>query len=185
MKHIPWATALLIGLVAGVLLAQVRFIEIQKTIDLDGLVSLFVGLVLFFGLNLVYQQQSTVRQGQKAILMKLAEDGLSASEALDATFGRHYKQNPLSNVAIEEILAGLQRYNNVIHTLETALAQSGLTSKLNLIEVKRHREEYRAVLTDSPFNVAYDLGAYRRQQAHQLLVREGLVNFMLQMNRVL
>jgi hypothetical protein len=185
MRYFPWASALMVGLVAGVLLARLPHITIQKTIDLDGMISLFVGLVLFFGLNLLYQQKSTVRQGEKDILMKLAKDGLAASAMLDSTFCRHYKENPLTQAAIEEIFAGLQRYNNEIHTLEAALAQSQMKSKLDLTQIQRNREEYRAVLTDSPFTVSYDSGTYRKQQAHQRAVREGFVSFMLQMNRVL
>lgn len=184
MRHVPWASALMLGLVAGVLLAQIPQITIQKTIDLDGLVSLFVGLILFFGLNLFYQQQSTVLHGEKDILMKLAQDGLAASEMLDSTFCRHYKEDPLTESAIEEILGGLQRYNNAIHTLDVALGQSRIKPKVDVGQIKAHREEYRAVLTDSPFTVSYDSGAYRRQQAHQRAVREGFVVFMLQMNRV-
>jgi len=80
------ASALLVGLVAGVLLAQIPYITIEKKIDLDGMVSLFIGLVLFFGLNLLYQQQSTVRQGEKDILMKLAQDGSQLRRCWTAPF---------------------------------------------------------------------------------------------------
>ena len=102
---------------------------------------------------------------------------------LDSTFWRHHKENPLTQAAIEEILAGLQRYNNAIHTLEVALAQCRMKSKPDLEEIQRHREEYRAVLTDSPFTISYDATACRRQQAHQTAVREGFVSLMIQMNR--
>lgn len=152
--------------------------------DLDGLISLLVGLILFFGLNLMYQQQSTVRQGEKGILMKLAQDALSASEGLDGIFCRHYREAPLPQASVEEILGGLQRYNNAIHSIDAALEESALKSKLDLKAVNQHREDYRAVLTDSPFPGAYDPGAYRQQQRHQLAVREGFVKFMLKLNRL-
>jgi len=56
---------------------------------------------------------------------------------LDSTFCQHYKENPLTQAAIEEILAGLQRYNNVIHTLEAALAQCQRKSKLDMTQIQR------------------------------------------------
>ena len=185
MKHIPWASALLLGLVAGALLGRLPGIKIQNTIDLDGLISLFIGLVLFFGLNLLHQRQFAVQRAEKDILIKLANDALSAAEGLDATFERCNGQDPLPQSSVFDITAGLQRYNNAVHTLDVALRDCKIgEKKISLSTIHEHREEYRAVLTDAPFPGRYEPGARREQQRHQLAVREAFIALILRLNRL-
>jgi hypothetical protein len=185
MKHIPWASALLLGLVAGVLIGRLPGITIQNTIDLDGLISLFIGLVLFFGLNLLYQRQFTVQRAEKDILIKLASDALSAAESLDAAFERCHAQDPLLQGSVFDITAGLQRYNNAVHTLDAALRDCKIgENKVSLNTIHEHREQYRAVLTDAPFPTRYEPSARREQQRHQLAVREAFIALILRLNRL-
>jgi hypothetical protein len=185
MRHVPWASALLLGLVAGVLLGRLPGLTIQNTIDLDGLVSLFIGLVLFFGLNLLYQRQFAVQRSEKDILIKLAQDALAAAEALDATFERCHREDPLMPGSIRDVTAGLQRYNNAVHALEKALHDCKIgEKKISLVNIHEHREEYRVVLTDAPFPVRYDPGAHRQQQRHHLEVREEFIALILRLNRL-
>lgn len=182
MKHVPLVVTLLLGLVAGVLLGQLPYLTVQRTIDLDGLSSIFIGLTLFLGVNLVYQQQSAVKRGERDIMSKLCQDVLLASERLDAVFCRCYKEDPLSPQSTEEILGGIQRYNNAIHTLEVALKESRFSKQIDLKLIQDQREEYRSVLTESPFPIRYDPGAFRLQQRHQLAVREGCIRLSLKVN---
>src|SRR5579883_3387676 len=95
MRHIPFVVAGLVGLVAGVFVARIPGIKVQPTIDLDGLVALLIGLILFLGINLLYQSQSAVSHGEKEIIVKLAQDALLAAERIDATFTRWHRQDPL------------------------------------------------------------------------------------------
>jgi hypothetical protein len=184
MKHLQWVTALVLGIAVGALVAQPP-VSVQRTIDLDGVASLIVGLALFLGLNLLYQQRSAVASGEKAILIKLANDALDASQGLDTTFGRVHKENPISQGSQEDIYSGLQRYNNAVHTLERSVERCKLAkSKLDLAAILRNREEYRAVLTETPFPIKYDPESYRRQQGHQLAVSEAFVDFILALNRL-
>jgi hypothetical protein len=184
MKYVPLAVTLLLGVVAGVLLGQLPCLTVQKTIDLDGLSSIFIGLTLFLGVNLVYQQQSMAKRGERDIMIKLCQDVLLASERLDSIFCRCYKEDPLSAQSIEEILGGIQRYNNAIHSLEVALKESQFKSKIDLKPIKDQREEYRSVLTESPFPIRYDSGTFRQQQRHQLAVREGCIRLSLAVNKL-
>ncbi len=184
MRHLQWLTAFVLGVAIGVLVAQPP-LSIQRTIDLDGLASLIVGLALFLGLNLLYQQRSAVASGEKAILIKLANDALAASERLDRTFGRVHKENPISQGSQEEIYSVLQRYNNAVHTLERSVERCHLQkSKIDLAAILENREEYRVVLTETPFPVKYDPESCRKQQGHQLAVAEAFVDLILSLNRL-
>jgi hypothetical protein len=171
-------------MVAGIMVAQLPGISVQRTIDLDGLASLFVGLILFLGLNLLYQQQSAVARGEKEILIKLAQEAIAASERLDSAFSRCHKEDPLLQCSVEEILASLQRYNNSVHTLASAMKKCKRGSKISLAAIQDNREEYRAVLTETPFPVKYDSGSQRQQQRQQLAVREAFVDLILELNRL-
>jgi hypothetical protein len=185
MKHILWVSALVLGIVAGLLLAQLPGISVQKSIDLDGLATLFVGLLLFFGFNVIYQKQFAASRAEKEILIKLATDALSSAEDLDHIFCKCHHKDPLPESSVEEILGGVQRFNNSIHTLERGLKKCGVSeSKVGMPSMQNLREEYRVVLTESPFPKRYDPGAIRLQQRHQLAVREAFVDLILDLNRL-
>ena len=117
--------------------------------------------------------------------IKLANDALSSAEKLDYVSDKCHGEDPLTEASVAEILAGIQHYNNSIHTLERALKKCGRrASKISLSVIQSLREEYRVVLTESPFPKRYDPGATREQQRHQLAVREAFVDVILDLNRL-
>jgi len=183
--YFSWLPSLFIGVIIGVFVRSFSSIHLIPELRFDSLASLLISVVLFFGMNILYTKYSNVARTEKDLIINLIRDGLTAAEGLDRDFQGCHREDPLTQDAVTRIQAGLQRFNNAVHSIERALESCGIDKKKAGFEsTQREREQYRQTLTDTPFPIRYEMGILREQQGHNKRICDALRDMIFQLNRL-
>jgi hypothetical protein len=185
MNWISWSCSLLVGVVLGLIAGRLPCVSFTDNIDLDSLAGLLVSLVVFLGLNLMYQTQFSTKRTEKDLVISLVKDAIEAADGVDRQFRLWYRENPLSDRARNEITSSIQRYTNALHSVRMAFKECKFDQdKLGFSEAEELRSDYREMLTDTPFPERYEDSILRAQQGHHKKVRDSLHKIVLKLNRI-
>jgi hypothetical protein len=175
--------------VVGLLIWKIPGITFKPELRVDNLITLLLSIVLFVVVQILLRQQSEMAQRnsaddrrEKDLIIRLLEAALNTAEELNSVYLGCHDQRPLDPENASRIKNALLRYNNAVHTVETALKLAGIEN-IGFDHIDGERSAYRDILTDDPFPAGFREGIYREQQGHDKKVKDTIIAVILAVNK--
>lgn len=142
--------------VAGLAFYRLRC-QVTYSLDfgsvIDAIVLLLVGVLVEY----VYSQQSSAKQADTELLLKLVDDSKKAFTVLTAEAENCESGKPLTKAQQTSLSLAEKELSNAIHSLEEGLGHCKISlDSVKFQALKEARRDLKDSLTDSPFPGPYD-----------------------------
>lgn len=151
MDRVAWGVSCAIGIALGLLFANRGLIELDAKIGAGHLVQAAVVLGVFLLAQDLYERLHDTRRATAEALLLLVDSVLNELDAVRGAV-EAVPSGLLSQESRNRIHNALSRYGKAVATLEKGLGVCGLmTAEKELAKIKSRREEYKDLVTESPF----------------------------------
>lgn len=180
-KSVPYALALVLGLIAGLFLCQLQSCRFIPHITLGQALQTVALLLIFVTAHRYYEKAHDRRRKKIEILVNMIGGILTRVEESHTVFLRCADHAVLPEFMRFRLDSALREYSNTVRALEDVLEQSGHQGDASgLLKVKDDRVAYKDLVTETPYPKRLPSDRIAQESKLYSKIRSNLVSLQLE-----